>query len=126
MVGKLLSQNCKLRMAFISLLILFVIGGPRKSNSDVSQCATTEYNSKDGIVPSATSVVGTIPIGLGGIAPFAIGVNPATNRIYLANAGSNNVSVIDGATNTVIGNPVPVGVRPFGISVNPNTNLIYV
>ena len=26
-------------------------------------------------------------------------VNPVTNKIYVANVGSNNVTVIDGATN---------------------------
>ena len=37
-----------------------------------------------------------------GAAPFA----------YIANQGSNNVSVIDIATNTVVGSPIAVGAGP--------------
>ena len=52
-------------------------------------------------------------------------VNPNTNRIYVANHDSNNVSVIDGASNTVVAT-VAVGTGPYGVAVNPNTNRIYV
>ena len=52
-------------------------------------------------------------------------VNPNTNRIYVANYYSNNVSVIDGAGNTIVAT-VPVGNSPWGVAVDPNTNLIYV
>ena len=38
-------------------------------------------------------------------------VNPNTNRIYVTNDGSNNVSVIDGASNTVVAT-VAVGSDP--------------
>ena len=51
-------------------------------------------------------------------------VNPVTNRVYVTNIGGNTVTVIDGATNGVIGGPV--GVQPTGVAVNPDTNLIYV
>jgi YVTN family beta-propeller protein len=46
---------------------------------------------------AAQSSVQTIPVNM----PGMMGVNPTTNRIYVA-SGSNNVSVIDGATNTII------------------------
>jgi YVTN family beta-propeller protein len=52
-------------------------------------------------------------------------VNPTRNRIYVANAGSNTVSVIDGTTNTVVAT-VTVGTTPFGVAANPVTNRIYV
>ena len=58
--------------------------------------------------------------------PESIAVNPATNRVYVANSGSNSVTVIDGATNAVVGSPIPVGVGPIGIAVNPSTNRVYV
>ena len=41
------------------------------------------------------------------------------------NYSSNNVSVIDGASNTVVAT-VAVGSCPYGVAVNPNTNRIYV
>ncbi|MCA2998606.1 MAG: choice-of-anchor D domain-containing protein [Rhodocyclaceae bacterium] len=56
--------------------------------------------------------------------PSAIAVNPETNKIYVANYGSNNVTVIDGATNTTAN--VTVGTNPSAIAVNPETNKIYV
>ena len=51
-------------------------------------------------------------------------VNPVTNKIYVANIDSNNVTVIDGATNattTVRRDPAP-----YAVAVNPVTNKIYV
>src|SRR5579859_7748274 len=59
-----------------------------------------------------------------GTAPSAVAVNPVTNKIYIANATSNNVTVIDGATNTIT--PVATGTSPKAIAVNPFTNKIYV
>ena len=82
----------------------------------------------------ATIKVGDIPfdgVGFGLFtAAFKVGklgvcVNPSTNRVYVTNADSNNVSVIDGATNKVIAT-VPVGSSPLGVCVNPNTNRVYV
>ena len=37
---------------------------------------------------------------------------------YVTNSGSNNVSVIDTATNTVVAT-VPVGENPWGVAVTP-------
>ena len=34
-----------------------------------------------------------------GLSPVAVAVNPVTNKIYVANSNSNDVTVIDGATN---------------------------
>ncbi len=45
-----------------------------------------------------------------GTSPRGVGVNPLTNRIYIANVTSNNVSVIT----TILGFS-----SPFGIGVNP-------
>src|SRR5260370_21438350 len=61
-----------------------------------------------------------------GTNPFAAAVNPVTNKIYVANRGSNTVTVIDGATNTPGPMPVPVGATPVAVAVNPVTNQIYV
>ncbi len=54
-----------------------------------------------------------------------VAVNPGTNRIYVANFVSNNVSVIDGATNSVVAT-VSMGNGPESVAVNPGTNRIYV
>ena len=44
----------------------------------------------------------------------------------MSNSYNNTVSVIDGATNRVIGDPIPVGEGPRGMAVDPNTHLVYV
>ena len=69
------------------------------------------------------TVIATIPVGTS--PRLGVGVNSATNRIYVVNVGGNNVSVIDGATNAVDAT-VPVGSGPVGVGVNPATNRIYV
>jgi YVTN family beta-propeller protein len=51
-------------------------------------------------------------------------VNPVTNEIYVDNQNSNNVTVIDGATNTTT--TVGAGTTPSSVAVNPATNKIYV
>ena len=60
-----------------------------------------------------------------GLTPFAAAVDSATNKVYVANEGSNSVSVIDGASNTVAFS-VPVGVSPQGVAVDSKTDMIYV
>lgn len=61
--------------------------------------------------PSATQsarriVVATnLPIGNPipvGVNPQTVAVNPSTNLVYVANAGAASISVIDGASNTVV------------------------
>ncbi len=49
---------------------------------------------------------------------MGVGVNPLTNGVYVANAGSNTVSVIDGNSNAVVAT-VTTGATPLGVGVNP-------
>src|SRR3977135_1551829 len=39
---------------------------------------------------------------------------------YVVNSGDGTASVIDTATNTVVGIPIPVGREPFGVAVSPD------
>jgi YVTN family beta-propeller protein len=79
------------------------------------------------------TVVATVPLGFS----LGVAVNPATNLIYVASSelvshmdgmpwseSIKRVSVIDGATNSVVAT-VPVD-WSVGVAVNPATNLIYV
>ena len=59
-----------------------------------------------------------------GIRPCGVAVNPVTNKIYVPNASSANVTVIDGATNVTT--TVSVGTGPCAVAVNPVTNKVYV
>jgi YVTN family beta-propeller protein len=59
--------------------------------------------------------------------PFGIAFNPNNGDMYVANQGSssNNVSVINSTTNTVVAT-IPVGSGPHGIAFNPNNGDMYV
>ena len=64
-----------------------------------------------------------------GDSPYGVAVNETTNRVYVTNRDSDSVSVIDGATGTVIGNSIAVGdsptawrsTRPRTASTSPTT-----
>jgi YVTN family beta-propeller protein len=59
-----------------------------------------------------------------GTTPVALVVNPLSGNVYVANRGSNNVTVIDGrGGSTTI---VAAGWGPAALAVNPATNKIYV
>lgn len=67
-------------------------------------------------------VTDTISVGHG---PGSIGVDPLTNRIYVANHDDDTVSVISGRTATVIAT-ITLAPTPQCLAVNPLTNTIYV
>src|SRR5713226_9566020 len=71
------------------------------------------------------SQTGVTTIGAG-TNPFAAAVNPVTNKIYVANQGSNNVTVIDAATNATTTVTDVSAIKPVAVAVNPVTNKIYV
>ena len=59
--------------------------------------------------------------------PTAIGVNPVTDRIYVANdGGGNSVSIIDGPTDRVLTLQDPLARGPLALAVDMRTDKIYV
>jgi YVTN family beta-propeller protein len=58
--------------------------------------------------------------------PVGIGVNKATDTVYVANAYNDSVSIIDGLSNTKIGDDIKVGDGPRDIAVNEATDTVYV
>jgi YVTN family beta-propeller protein len=73
-------------------------------------------------MPGRTQTVrATVPVGS---SPQAVAVNTVTNKIYVANYVSGNVTIIDGATDSTT--TVPAGLRPVAVAVNEATNTIYV
>ena len=52
-------------------------------------------------------------------------VNPVTDTLYVANIGSNSVSVIDASTDSVT-TIIPVYSSPYAVAVDPVTNMVYV
>jgi YVTN family beta-propeller protein len=63
-----------------------------------------------------------VPVGQG---PRGLAVDPGANRAYVVNTWSNDVSLIDIATNTVVG-VVPVGRAPWSVTVSSVSGRIYV
>jgi YVTN family beta-propeller protein len=71
------------------------------------------------------SVIATIPIPGAAHGPYGVAVNPTTNRMYVTNIHSGNISVIDTGTDKVVA-VVPVGEEPHAVDVNTSTNRVYV
>jgi len=107
------------------------LGGLGFLGIDVNQATSDIYLSDAGTFPSGTNsviVIGgnaaTIPVGT---KPIGISVNATTNKIYIANSGSNDVTVIDGSSNSVLATITdPNAVAPIAVAMNPATNTIYV
>lgn len=68
---------------------------------------------------AAETVLSPIPLGLNGswMDPVGIAVDSAADRVFLADGDSGNVTVIDGATDSVLGQIDP------GCSFRMNCNL---
>ena len=57
----------------------------------------------------SNTVITTITVGK---EPDGLAVDPAAHMVYVTNAGDDSVSVIDTATNMVVGEPIKVGKGP--------------
>lgn len=118
---------------------------PRRADAQVSLATITTGASPAGIaVNPATNKVYVLNSGSSGTAglavidantgstvsvntgsfPQAVAINSVTNTIYVANRNSNSVTVVDGATDSVV-TTITVGTGPNAIAVNPVTNVIY-
>jgi YVTN family beta-propeller protein len=90
---------------------------------------TNERGGTVSVIDTATtppSVVGAVRVGSN---PLGVGVTPDGKHVYVANGGSQNVSVIDTTTNTVVtgtGFPIPVQPFPLALAVNPDGKHVYV
>src|SRR5262245_28478983 len=62
-----------------------------------------------------------------GVMAIIFGSAPlSAQNAYITNASSFTVSVIDTATNAVVGSPIPVGNFPLGVAVMPDGSKVYV
>jgi YVTN family beta-propeller protein len=66
-------------------------------------------------------VTATIPVGN---APVGVAVTPDGSEVFVTNQGSNTVSVIDTATNTVTAT-IPVGIEGSGVAATPDGSKVY-
>src|ERR1019366_9059992 len=91
-------------------------------------CTTPYSGGTVTIIDGATNNPTSVNVG---IYPYALDVNSATNKIYVANqcgddprCGSATMTAIDGAT--LATTDIGVGHYPYGLALNSATNLIYV
>jgi YVTN family beta-propeller protein/probable HAF family extracellular repeat protein len=68
-------------------------------------------------------VVQTLTVGS---KPYGLTVSPDGSHVYVANSGSNNLSVIDTATNQIQQAPIPAGVNPVDVRTTPDGQRLYV
>jgi YVTN family beta-propeller protein len=85
------------------------------------------------VIDTATNTVVGSPISIGNnTGPFGMAVTPDGSKVYVANMSvlgpsrPGTVSVIDTATNTVVGSPITVGQIPVGAAVTPDGSKVYV
>ncbi len=106
-----------------------ILAGAFPVNPSFFRMAVNQIISRIYVPISGTGVViaidgvtnGTSTIMVGG-SPFAVAVNPVTNRVYVAN-GTSGLAVIDANTNSVT--TIPIGFNFFDVAANPITNRIY-
>jgi YVTN family beta-propeller protein len=60
------------------------------------------------------------------VGAFGVAITPDGKYAYVANNHGTTVSVINTATNTVIGPPIAVGNSPVGVAVTPNGKYVFV
>jgi len=75
-------------------------------------------------VPS-NRVVATIPLGSASANPIKVAITPDGSLVYVTNLSSNNVSVVETGSNSVIAT-VPVGNQPYAIAVSTDGSQVYV
>jgi YVTN family beta-propeller protein len=90
-------------------------GGPRSGS-------TLSLSRTDVVRFSATQVIGSIPVGS---SPESIAYDGKIGEIFVPNTFSNNVSVIDDATNKLVAS-IAVGARPYSIAYDSNYNEMFV
>ena len=61
-----------------------------------------------------------------GLNPSKMALNPATNKVYVANYNGGSVSVIDGNNLSAVPETIVVGTTPTDVAVDPSRNRIYV
>jgi YVTN family beta-propeller protein len=92
----------------------------------VNPLTNTEYVTVDKLVGVIAANSITPVSDPSAINPAAVAVDSRTNKVYLANEGSNSVSVIDGGTNSVTAVADPNAASPAAVGINSTSNKIYV
>lgn len=92
----------------------------------VNPCTSSSScnNGTVSVVNAATDATVGTPIAVGNL-PYGVATSPDGSHVYVTNSGSNSVSVIDTATNSVVAT-VSVGTYPYGVAISPDGKYVYV
>ena len=71
-------------------------------------------------------ISGLLAIAAVAVAGLLGSAEALAQNAYITNTSGDTVSVIDTATNRVVGSPIPVGIGPFGVAVTPDGSHVYV
>src|SRR5208282_5195730 len=99
-------------------------GGPSSVAIDTHTGTIYAADTDNVSIINATShaLTGTVAVGN---APGDIIFDPASGDLFVTNTNSNNVSVISGASNTVVAS-IPVDPDPWGLTWDNTTDSVYV
>ncbi len=74
------------------------------------------------IDPQTNTVLRSVQVGA---SPYGMAFNPSTGTVYVANADSNNVTIINGTSGAIEGS-IPVGAYPTLVAFDSESGSIYV
>jgi YVTN family beta-propeller protein len=111
-------------------LVLATVGGVAcgTSPSDPEPAAriyvTNQLDNTASVIDGRTrKIVATVRVG---VSPAQMAVAPDLKSVYIANTGSDTVSVLDTADNTVARTiALPRGSRPIGVALDPTGRYLY-
>lgn len=84
--------------------------------------AVDEPNGSVVVMNSRSGTTQRVKVGTN---PISLAIDRTADKIYVANTGSGNVSVIDGASDKVVAT-IPGEAHPYAIAVNEATGTVYV
>src|SRR5215831_7470527 len=105
----------------LTLACLLAPASTRAQNAYITNLGSSTVS----VIDSASnSVSATIPVSA---SPFGVAVTPDGSKVYVAHDTTpGTVSVIDTATNTVVGLPIPVSASAVGVAVAPDGSKVYI
>jgi YVTN family beta-propeller protein len=121
-----------MKIMAVSIVLLFLVSGflvmAHESGSEKSISSGDKSgnisNTNSRIAPvkysPSNTVIANISVGLW---PVAVAYDPSNGYVYVANAWSNNVSVINGGTNKVIAS-IAVGSNPVGVAYDSSNGYV--
>ena len=128
MVWRMSKRGRLIVIIAVSIAILFLASGlPVTSNGSQNsgQNNTAGYVKYTLNLLNNTLINGNFVNTSNAKEPAWVAYDPSNGYIYVTNYASGTVSVIDGATNTVIAN-ITVGPAPWGVAYDPSNGYIYV